>query len=91
MFDLQTKADKLIYGEKEGEKLILNSAWETPLFSYSIGWSKGSDQFVFTKHHGGSVFELYIATSETGAVKQITTLEEASTQPSWYWLERLSE
>lgn len=84
VFDLKTKTDKLIYGEKEGEKSSLNKAWETPLFSYSIGWSKDSYQFVFTKHHGGSVFELYIATAETGSVKQITNLKEASTQPSWY-------
>ncbi|MCE7992422.1 MAG: hypothetical protein HEP71_10590 [Roseivirga sp.] len=84
VLDLKAKTDKLIYGKKEGEKSFLNTAWDTPLFSYSIGWSSGGDRFVFTKHHGESIFELYIATPKTGKVKQITSLKEASTQPSWY-------
>lgn len=84
VFDLEAKTDKLIYGEKDSEKSFLNRAWETPLFSYAIGWSKDSKRFVFTRHLGDSVFELYLTDITTGKTRQITQLKEASTQPSWY-------
>lgn len=84
ILDLKSLDQKVLYGTKEEEKNFLNRAWQTPLFSYGIGWSSDSEEIVFTAHLGDSVFELYKANIKTGQVTQITKLKEASTQPSWF-------
>ncbi|MCP4458796.1 MAG: hypothetical protein GY816_12350 [Cytophagales bacterium] len=80
VMDLEDRSE---YEISDPEKSYMNRAFETPLFSYAIGWSSTNEKFVFTKHQGESIFELYIADLTSKRAKRLTRLQESSTQPSW--------
>ncbi|MEP1603823.1 hypothetical protein [Ekhidna sp.] len=49
MFNLTDNTEQTLYGAKASEKNYLNSLSESPIFSYSTGWSVDDDKIVFTK------------------------------------------
>ncbi|MEQ9401979.1 MAG: hypothetical protein RIM99_00220 [Cyclobacteriaceae bacterium] len=84
VLNLADNTAQTLYGVGEEEKNYLNRQSETPVFSYGIGWSANSRKIVFTRHNGNFRFELFIADLSTNSVMQLTRLNEASLQPSWY-------